>query len=44
MAQSAAIGEQLEKLPSTYVAVSSLVWTSIVRAKALDHGGGGDAC
>ncbi|PUZ76407.1 hypothetical protein GQ55_1G288100 [Panicum hallii var. hallii] len=45
MAQSVAIGEQLEKLPSTYVAVSSLVWTSIVRAKALDHGeGSGDAC
>ena len=44
MAQSASIGEQLEKLPTTYVAVSSLVWTSIVRAKALDHGGGGDAC
>ncbi|KAG2652105.1 anthocyanidin 3-O-glucoside 6''-O-acyltransferase-like [Panicum virgatum] len=46
MAQSAAIGEQLEKLPSTYVAVSSLVWTSIVRAKALDldHGGGDAAC
>ncbi|CAL5057303.1 unnamed protein product [Urochloa decumbens] len=46
MAQSAAIGEPLEKVPSTYVAVSSLVWTSIVRAKALvdDHGGGGAAC
>ncbi|RLM79997.1 anthocyanidin 3-O-glucoside 6' [Panicum miliaceum] len=46
MAQSVAIGEQLEKFPSTYVAVSSLVWTSIVRAKALDHGegGGDDAC
>ncbi|RLN08961.1 anthocyanidin 3-O-glucoside 6' [Panicum miliaceum] len=42
IAQSVAIGEQLEKLPSTYVAVSSLVWTSIVRAKALDHGGDGD--
>ncbi|CAN6245010.1 unnamed protein product [Urochloa humidicola] len=43
MAQSAAIGEQLEKLPSTYVAVSSLVWTSIVCAKATldDHD---DAC
>ncbi|CAL4886877.1 unnamed protein product [Urochloa decumbens] len=45
MAQSAAIGEPLKKVPSTYVAVSSLVWTSIVRAKALvdDHGGGGGA-
>ncbi|TKW40125.1 hypothetical protein SEVIR_1G225500v4 [Setaria viridis] len=41
MEQSVAISEPLEKLPSTYVAVSSLVWTSIVRAKALDHGGGG---
>ncbi|CAN6232343.1 unnamed protein product [Urochloa humidicola] len=51
MAQSAAIGEPLEKLPSTYVAVSSLVWTSIVRAKEAlvdDHSGVGgsddDAC
>ncbi|CAL4968407.1 unnamed protein product [Urochloa decumbens] len=43
MAQSAAIGEPLEKVPSTYVAVSSLVWTSIVRAKALiDHHGDDD--
>ncbi|TVU30898.1 hypothetical protein EJB05_22550, partial [Eragrostis curvula] len=32
LAQSKAIGEQLEKHPGTYVAVSSLVWASIVRA------------
>ncbi|OEL23967.1 hypothetical protein BAE44_0015011 [Dichanthelium oligosanthes] len=34
--QSKAIGEQMDTHPSTYIAVSSLVWTSIVRAKSLD--------
>lgn len=45
LAQSKAIGGgHLGALPSTYVAVSSLVWTSIVRAKPLDDpAGGGDA-
>ncbi|TVU12664.1 hypothetical protein EJB05_46315, partial [Eragrostis curvula] len=36
LAQSEAIGEQLDTHPSTFVAVSSLLWTSIVRAKSLD--------
>ncbi|PUZ62233.1 LOW QUALITY PROTEIN: hypothetical protein GQ55_4G340600 [Panicum hallii var. hallii] len=36
LAQSKAIGELMDTHPSTYVAVSSLVWTSIVRAKCLD--------
>ncbi|CAL5044659.1 unnamed protein product [Urochloa decumbens] len=51
VAQSEAIrgGEQTDtRLPSTYVAVSSLVWTSIVRAKAMppdmdDPAAAGDA-
>ncbi|TVU12662.1 hypothetical protein EJB05_46313, partial [Eragrostis curvula] len=36
LAQSEAIGETLDTHPSTFVAVSSLVWTSIVLAKNLD--------
>ncbi|CAL5045833.1 unnamed protein product [Urochloa decumbens] len=50
MAQSEAIvgGKQMDTRSSTYVAVSSLVWTSIVRAKAkpadVAAGGDDDAC
>ncbi|TVU12676.1 hypothetical protein EJB05_46329, partial [Eragrostis curvula] len=36
LAQSETIGEKLDTHPSTFVAVSSLVWTSIVHAKNLD--------
>ncbi|KAJ1257952.1 hypothetical protein BS78_10G036200 [Paspalum vaginatum] len=36
LSQSKAIGEQVGAHPSAFVAVSSLVWTSIVRAKSLD--------
>ncbi|CAN6172463.1 unnamed protein product [Urochloa humidicola] len=50
VAQSEAIGERLNTRPSTYVAVSSLVWTSIVRTKPADvddpiaGAGADDAC
>ncbi|KAL6606611.1 hypothetical protein ACP70R_042264 [Stipagrostis hirtigluma subsp. patula] len=40
LTQSESIGEQLDASPSTYVAVSSLVWTSIVRAKSAALAGG----
>jgi hypothetical protein len=43
LTQSQAIGGHLGTFPSTYVAVSSLVWTSIVRAKFLNDPDGGDA-
>jgi hypothetical protein len=43
LTQSQAIGGHLGTFPSTYVAVSSLVWTSIVRAKSLNDPDGGDA-
>lgn len=46
LAQSEAMGEPLDKHPSTFVAVSSLVWASIARAKfaSTDDGpGAGDA-
>ncbi|OEL23970.1 hypothetical protein BAE44_0015014, partial [Dichanthelium oligosanthes] len=39
-AQSQTIGKQSETQPSTYLAVSSLVWTSIARAKSRDLAGG----
>ena len=35
LAETKSIGEQMDTHPSTYVAVASLVWTSIVRAKCL---------
>ncbi|CAN6191304.1 unnamed protein product [Urochloa humidicola] len=52
VAQTNAIGERLDTRPSTYVAVSSLLWTSIVRAKPADDvtnpaagsAGADDAC
>ncbi|CAD6337771.1 unnamed protein product [Miscanthus lutarioriparius] len=43
LTQSQAISRHLGTFPSTYVAVSSLVWTSIVRAKSLNDPAGGDA-
>ncbi|TVU12674.1 hypothetical protein EJB05_46327, partial [Eragrostis curvula] len=36
LTQNEAMGEKLDTHPSTFVAVLSLVWTSIVRAKNLD--------
>ncbi|RCV20154.1 hypothetical protein SETIT_4G033600v2 [Setaria italica] len=39
-AQSQTTGEQADKPPSTYLAVSSLVWTSVARAKFRDLAGG----
>nr|AGT16691.1 hypothetical protein SHCRBa_013_P09_F_240 [Saccharum hybrid cultivar R570] len=43
LTKSQAIGGHLGTFPSTYVAVLSLVWTSIVRAKSLNDPDGGDA-